>query len=156
MKLAPLLFLAGAIMMIHTSWGAAALSPQQKRSAALQILQTFETGGLRALSVVSPAKYIEHDLRFESGVPALRKRVSRVPAGLKVNTVRALVDGDFVVLHSEYRTPQKRIAFDIFRFENDKIVEHWDNIEDAAHAPNASGRTGDFRAICKPRIRLPG
>ena len=90
MKLAPLLFLAGAIMMIHTSWGAAALSTQQKRSAALQILQTVETGGLRALSVVNPAKYIEHDLRFESGVPALRKRVSRVPAGLKVNTVRAL------------------------------------------------------------------
>lgn len=111
MKLAPLLFLAGAIMMSHTSWEADALSPQQKRNAALQVLQTLETGDLRALGVVNPAKYIEHDLRFESGVPALRERVSRAPAGLRVNTVRALADGDFVVLHSESRTPQQMDRF---------------------------------------------
>ena len=31
-------------------------------------------------------------------------------------------------------------GFDIFRFEGDQIVEHWDNLQPMA-APNPSGRT---------------
>lgn len=119
-----------------------AISAQQKRAAVVQFLKTFETRDLSGLSVVNPDKYIEHNLGVESGFPALRERVSRIPPGSKVNTVRALVDGDFVILHSEYQTPQqKTVVFDIFRFESGKIVEHWDNIEDEAATPNPSGRT---------------
>jgi predicted SnoaL-like aldol condensation-catalyzing enzyme len=127
--------------MSHTAFAVDALSSQQKRDAAIQLSKAFETRNPRSLSVVNLGKYIEHDLRFESGVPALKQRLSRAPSGLTINTVHALVDGDFVVLRSEYRTPQqKQVVFDIFRFENGRIVEHWDNVEDESDAPNVSGR----------------
>ena len=43
---------------------------------------------------------------------------------------RTLVDGNFVLLHSGYqgvgRYGGPAVAFDLFRFDGDKIVEHWD------------------------------
>src|SRR5450432_36302 len=34
-----------------------------------------------------------------------------------------------------------KIGFDVFRFENDKIVEHWDNLQEKPASPNPSGHT---------------
>lgn len=48
--------------------------------------------------------------------------------------------GDYVALHSEYNLFGNKIGFDIFRFENGKIVEHWDNLQAKADK-NPSGRT---------------
>ena len=144
-----------AVLISQTCLANEAISAQQKRAAAHQLLKTFETRNSSGLSLVNPDKYIEHNLGVESGVRALRERISRVPPGSRANTVRVLVDGDFVILHSEYQTPQqKKVVFDIFRFENGKIVEHWDNIEDEAGARNPSGRTQldgptDFQDIDK-------
>jgi predicted SnoaL-like aldol condensation-catalyzing enzyme len=45
---------------------------------------------------------------------------------------RIFSDGDFVVLHSEWvRSPGERgeAVVDIVRFENGKIVEHWDVLQ---------------------------
>ncbi|MDQ1388485.1 MAG: hypothetical protein QOF56_1939 [Acidobacteriaceae bacterium] len=40
-----------------------------------------------------------------------------------------LEDGDFVFTHTEYTFAiGHRVGFDIFRFENGKMVEHWDNL----------------------------
>lgn len=33
------------------------------------------------------------------------------------------------IVHSEYYFTSARIGFDIFRFEDGKIVEHWDNLQ---------------------------
>ncbi|DAZ95841.1 TPA: hypothetical protein N0F65_009115 [Lagenidium giganteum] len=51
-----------------------------------------------------------------------------------VKSVRYFRDGDHVVIHSNYRLPNffasSRVAgIDIFRFEGDLIVEHWDNLQ---------------------------
>ena len=47
-------------------------------------------------------------------------------------------DGDYVAAHAEVNLfGSKKAVFDIFRFENGKIVEHWDNLQDLA-APNPS------------------
>jgi hypothetical protein len=43
--------------------------------------------------------------------------------------IRLFEDGDFVFAHTEFDfAANPRVAFDIFRFENDQIVEHWDNL----------------------------
>ena len=52
-----------------------------------------------------------------------------------------MADDDYVVAHSEFVLSGPKVAFDVFRFENGKIVEHCDNIQDKCHAPNKSGRT---------------
>ena len=57
MTLASRLFLASMIIMSYTSLAADALSPQQRRNAAIQLSKTFETGDVRGLSVVNPDKY---------------------------------------------------------------------------------------------------
>ena len=43
-----------------------------------------------------------------------------------MNTVRASVDGEFVVAHTEYNFFGPKIGFDVFRFEHGRVVEHWD------------------------------
>jgi len=62
------------------------------------------------------------------------------PEGFKANVVRAHQDGDFVFAHTAYDFFGPKAGFDIFRFEDGKIVEHWDNLTEIT-VPNPSGRT---------------
>ena len=41
--------------------------------------------------------------------------------------------------HNEYDFNRLEVAFEVFRFENGKAVEHWDNIQDQQPL-NPSGR----------------
>jgi predicted SnoaL-like aldol condensation-catalyzing enzyme len=58
-----------------------------------------------------------------------------------VNTVRIFADGDFVVAQSEYEFFGPKVGFDVFRFEDGEIVEHWDNLEEKCSHLNLSGRS---------------
>ncbi|MFT4975744.1 MAG: putative SnoaL-like aldol condensation-catalyzing enzyme [Myxococcota bacterium] len=58
---------------------------------------------------------------------ALFARLSKTSP--RVNIVRAFADGDFVFGHTEYDFATRRIGFEVFRFEGDMTVEHWDNIQ---------------------------
>ena len=42
---------------------------------------------------------------------------------INIDIRRAIEDGDYVAVHSEYTGPL--VVFDVFRFENGKIAEHW-------------------------------
>jgi predicted SnoaL-like aldol condensation-catalyzing enzyme len=57
-----------------------------------------------------------------------------------VNTARVFEDGDYVFAHTSYNFFGPKIGFDIFRFENGKIVEHCDNLQEMAR-PNPSGHS---------------
>ncbi|MDP5360178.1 MAG: ester cyclase, partial [Paracoccaceae bacterium] len=37
--------------------------------------------------------------------------------------------------------PEPMVAFDVFRIENGKIAEHWDNLIPLRDEPNPAGRT---------------
>jgi len=63
------------------------------------------------------------------------------PNSARVNTVRAFQDGDHIFAHTEYDFFGPKIGFDIFRFEDGKIVEHWDNLQETPAGPNPSGHT---------------
>ncbi len=54
--------------------------------------------------------------------------------------MRAFEDGDFVFAHTEYDFASRKIGFEVFRFEDGRAVEHWDNIQERK-GPNQSGRT---------------
>ncbi|MEN0050424.1 MAG: nuclear transport factor 2 family protein, partial [Bacteroidota bacterium] len=62
------------------------------------------------------------------------------PQGFKAEVVRAFEDGDYVFTHTIYDFFGPKIGFDIFRFEEGLIVEHWDNLIEVQPA-NPSGRT---------------
>jgi hypothetical protein len=50
-------------------------------------------------------------------------------------------DGNVVFAHTDYNVFGPKVGFDIFRFEDGKIVEHWDNLQDTAARPGPSGHT---------------
>jgi len=112
------------------------------KQRALELAKSMETGDDKPLSYINPDNYIQHNLTLGDGLTGLLERRSRIPRGaFKVNTVRAFQDGNFVFLHNEFNVATPLIGFDIYRFENDKIVEHWDNFQPKAAKPSPSGHT---------------
>ena len=105
------------------------------------LLKALETGAQEPFGVISPTKYIQHNLAVADGRAGVLQLLRDLPKGsTQVNTVRTFEDGDFVVAHTEYNFFGPKIGFDIFRFENDLIVEHWDNLQETI-GPNPSGHT---------------
>ncbi len=103
------------------------------------LLKAIETRDQEPMGVINPAKYIQHNIAVApAGVAQLLKELPR--DSTRVNTVRVFEDGDFVVAHSEYNFFGPKIGFDVFRFEDGLIVEHWDNLQETA-GPNPSGHT---------------
>lgn len=111
------------------------------KQRVLALLKSIETGDAAAVSVINPQKYIQHNLGAADGLQGFGELMSLLPAGsAKVHTVRVFEDGDFVFAHTDYNFFGPKIGFDIFRFENGQIVEHWDNLQETA-GPNPSGHT---------------
>lgn len=107
----------------------------------IEVLKSIETGAAEPIGYINSEKYIQHNLGAENGLEGFGNLLQALPEGsAKVNTVRAFEDGDYVVSHTEYNFFGPKAGFDIFRFEGDKIVEHWDNLQEIA-GPNPSGHT---------------
>ena len=112
-----------------------------KKDQIRALLESIETGDPGPVAVVNEAKYIQHNPQTHEGsegLAALFKRLSKTSP--RVNIVRAFEDGDFVFGHTEYDFASRRIGFEVFRFEDDQAVEHWDNIQER-QGPNESGRS---------------
>lgn len=105
------------------------------------LLKGIETGDAASVAVVNPNQYIQHNpqtMEGGEGLAALFKRLSK--SSPRVNIVRIFSDGDYVFGHTEYDFSAHRVGFEVFRFEGDQTVEHWDNIQ-ARQGPNTLGRT---------------
>jgi len=114
------------------------ISNKQK---VVALLKSIETGDSVPVSYINPNKYIQHNLGVADGLAGFGTLLSQLPPNsAKANTVRSFQDGDFVFTHTEYNFFGPKIGFDIFRFEDGKIVEHWDNLQETAK-PNPSNHT---------------
>jgi predicted SnoaL-like aldol condensation-catalyzing enzyme len=114
-------------------------SERKQRICAL--LKGIETGDPASVEVISPEKYIQHNPQTHEGrdgLAALFKRLSK--SSPHVNIVRVFSDGDYVFAHTEYDFSTRRIGFEVFRFEGNQTVEHWDNIQ-PRRGPNPSGHS---------------
>jgi predicted SnoaL-like aldol condensation-catalyzing enzyme len=112
-----------------------------KEQQVVDLLKAIETGASEPVAVIDANKYVQHNLAIADGLVGFGQALAALPKGsARVNTVRVFEDGDFVVAHTDYDFFGPKIGFDIFRFENGKIVEHCDNLQESA-GPNPSGRT---------------
>jgi len=90
--------------------------------------------------------FVQHDPNIGDGLPGLRAFVTELANSPTTNITiyRTVVDGDIVMLHSKYEGwpgfSGPVIAFDLFRFKDGKIVEHWGG-QTLEAAPNPSGHT---------------
>ena len=121
---------------------------------AKALINTFVTGDVEMAKSLLKEGYIQHNLAYGTGAEAFCGSVSYLgsaPVKTTVNTVRAFEDGDKVILQSIYNFAGagEQVAFDVFRFEDGLIAEHWDNLANVAPA-NPSGHTqvdGDTNII---------
>lgn len=111
------------------------------KDKVIALLESIESGDQAPVAYINPEKYIQHNLAVADGLAGFGALMAHAPeGGFKVNVVRAFEDGDFVFTHTIYDFFGPKIGFDVFRFEDGLIVEHWDNLTAVAPA-NPSGRT---------------
>jgi predicted SnoaL-like aldol condensation-catalyzing enzyme len=112
------------------------------KQQALDLLKSLETGDTKPLSYINPNRYVQHNLAVSDGLAGVRALLEATPKGATtVNTVRVFQDGNFVFAHTDYNFFGPKIGFDIFRFTDGKVDEHWDNLQETAPKPNPSGHT---------------
>jgi predicted SnoaL-like aldol condensation-catalyzing enzyme len=111
------------------------------KDKAVALITSLQTGDPKGVSYINPNKYIQHNLAVADGLAGFGEVIKNAPpGGFKANVVRAYQDGDYAFLHTVYDFFGAKIGFDILRFENGLIVEHWDNLIDVFPA-NQSGHT---------------
>lgn len=115
------------------------ISNKQK---VVALIKAIETGAHEPVAYINPEKYVQHNLGVADGLAGFGAVLQQLPPNsAKANTVRAFEDGDFVFTQTDYNFFGPKIGFDIFRFENGKIVEHWDNLQVTPESANPSGHT---------------
>ncbi len=142
-------FTLAALAAVSLMTNAATNSPKQEKSMAshqkeqvVELLKSIETGDTKPVSYINPDKYIQHNLAVGDGLAGFGAVLQQLPKGsAKVNTVRVFQDGNYVFTHTDYNFFGPKIGFDIFRYEDGKIVEHWDNLQEKSAAANPSGHT---------------
>jgi predicted SnoaL-like aldol condensation-catalyzing enzyme len=111
------------------------------KEKVVALLKSIETGDATPVAYINPNQYIQHNLAVADGLAGFGALLQQLPPNsAKVKTVRAFADGDFVFTHTDYNFFGPKIGFDLFRFEEGLIVEHWDNLQETAPA-NPSGHT---------------
>ncbi len=112
---------------------------------AKALIGTFNSGDLKLADSLLAKKYTQHNLAFADGKDAFIAAVAglqQAPVKTTVNVIREFADGDYVALQVVYNFSGagEVVNFDVFRFENGLITEHWDNSQVKAK-PNPSGHT---------------
>jgi predicted SnoaL-like aldol condensation-catalyzing enzyme len=87
--------------------------------------------------------YIQHSAHIPAGRDGLFNLVRSLPDTLLYENHLILAEGDFVIAHGRFSghgRPRSWIAADIVRFEDGKLAEHWDVLQDeATQAESVSG-----------------
>ena len=116
----------------------------RKKDKTAAISKSIETGERHPLHYIDSRRYIQHNLALGDGLGPLLEYFDQLPEGTsKVNPLRTFEDGDISFAHLEYHLEgYGHVAgFEVHRWEGDRIVEHWDNLQPIPDEANPSGRT---------------
>jgi len=89
---------------------------------------------------IDSQRYVEHNPLVPEGAIGLKDHVARLPNEGRLEVIRAFHDGAYVFTQAEGAFLGCNTFFDVFRFENGLIVEHWGFSSEAGPA-NKSGHT---------------
>ncbi|TRW27587.1 hypothetical protein FMM05_00305 [Flavobacterium zepuense] len=112
------------------------------KQETVDLLKAIETGAAAPVAIINANSYKQHNLAIADGLAGFGAALQALPAGsAKVQTIRVFQDGNYVFAHTDYNFFGPKIGFDIFRYENGKVVEHWDNLQEKPESTNPSGHT---------------
>jgi predicted SnoaL-like aldol condensation-catalyzing enzyme len=88
-------------------------------------------------------RYIQHSAHIAPGRGGLFDLIRSAPATLRYENQLIVAEGDYVIAHGRFSgigRPTAWIAADVVRFEDGKLAEHWDILQDeATQAESLSG-----------------
>lgn len=119
-----------------------ATEPSTKELVVDAATAVFTDRDLDAIDEYFSPDYVQHSTLAADGVEGLRAMVQSLPEDFRYEPARVIAQDDTVVLHGTYygfaETPL--VAFDVFRVEDQQIVEHWDSLTPLVEQ-TASGRS---------------
>jgi predicted SnoaL-like aldol condensation-catalyzing enzyme len=128
-----------------------------RKTVAVQVLEgVFERGDTAVVDRFVRPDYIQHNPLAPDGTAALKNlgtALHRQFPHAEYGVKRVIAEGDLVLVHSHVvLTPGTRgnAVVDIFRFQDGKIAEHWDTVQ---NVPATTVNGNDmFSTLSSPRI----
>jgi predicted SnoaL-like aldol condensation-catalyzing enzyme len=105
-----------------------------KKMVAEFYQELFGDKDINAMDKYIGETYIQHNPSVADGKETLRQAVTQWFKGApkeKIDIQHLSGDGDLVYIHTKSKRGAATVSIiDIFRFENGKIVEHWDVVQE--------------------------
>ena len=119
-------------------------SPQQNKALVLEAFDAlFNRRDYAGAERYWSDRYVQHSAHIEPGREGLFNLVRSLPDTLRYESQLILAEGDYVIAHGRFSgngRPAAWVAADIVRFEDGKLAEHWDVLqEEATKAQSKSG-----------------
>ena len=119
-------------------------TPEQNKATVLEAFDTlFNKRDYAAAEQFWAPGYIQHSAHIAPGRSGLFDLVRSLPDAACYENQVVVAEGDYVIAHGRFSgsgRPAAWIAADVVRFEDGKLAEHWDVLQDeATHAESASG-----------------
>ena len=119
-------------------------TPAENKAIVLEAFDTlFNRRDYAAAERFWSDGYIQHSAHIAPGRAGLFDLIRTLPPTLRYENQLILAEGDYVIAHGRFSghgRPASWIAADVIRFEDGKLAEHWDVLQDeATRAESASG-----------------
>lgn len=122
--------------------GTPVTKPKHERTRDIQ--KSLETRAKAPLQHFDSRRYVQHNVNLGDGLGPILELMDALPADrTRVEPLRSFEDGDYSVAHLDYELGDwgPMVGFEVHRWEDDRIVEHWDNLQATPANSNPSGRS---------------
>ena len=113
------------------------MNAEEKKNAVRQLYsEVLRKGSRDTAEKLLRKDYKQHNPQAEDGREGLLRHVADLDAmypDRKITFLHMFADGEYVITHIRFLLAPGRteaVGMDIFRFEGDKIAEHWDVIQE--------------------------
>jgi len=132
-------------------------SPEQNKALVLEAFDVlFNRRDYATAERYWSDRYIQHSAHIELGHDGLFNQIRSLPDTLRYENRLILAEGEYVITHGRFSGSGREaawIAVDIVRFEDGKLAEHWDVLQD--EATKAQSKSGLRCSAIASRIDLP-
>ena len=113
-------------------------TPEQNKALVLEAFDTlFNQRDYEVAERFWSDRYIQHSAHIAPGREGLFALIRTLPDTLRYENQLIVAEGDYVIAHGRFSgsgRPAAWIAADVVRFEDGKLAEHWDVLQDEVTA----------------------